>query len=133
MRQSEPAVREWFGMETKNALVIEDDDDIRRLLEVVLEQSGYAVESVATGKLGLELFDEVERTLITVDLGLPDIDGLELLRQIRPRTVATIAVISARATQRDSDASLEAGADAFLTKPFKPREIREFLQAMDEE
>lgn len=47
--------------------------------------------------------------------------------------MATIAVISARATQRDSEASLEAGADAFLTKPFKPREIREFLQAMDEE
>lgn len=120
-------------MDSKNALVIEDDDDIRRLLEVVLEQSGYTVDSVATGKLGLERFDEVERTLITVDLGLPDIDGLELLRQIRPRTVATIVVISARATQRDSDASVEAGADAFLTKPFKPREIREFLQAMDTE
>ncbi|GAA1519297.1 response regulator [Brevibacterium permense] len=133
MRQSEPEVREWGGMDSKNALVIEDDDDIRRLLEVVLEQSGYTVESVATGKLGLERFDEVERTLITVDLGLPDIDGLELLRQIRPRTVATILVISARATQRDSDASVEAGADAFLTKPFKPREIREFLQEMDTE
>lgn len=114
-------------MSQKNALVIEDDDDIRRLLEVVLEQSGFTVESAATGVAGMEQLSSAERSLVTVDLGLPDMSGIEVLEAIRPETRATIAVISARSSQKDREASLSAGADAFLTKPFRPRELRQWV------
>lgn len=114
-------------MSQKNALVIEDDDDIRRLLEVVLEQSGYTVESAATGAAGVEQLSNAERALITVDLGLPDKSGIEVVEEIRLATQATIAVISARSSQKDREASLSAGADAFLTKPFRPRELRQWV------
>lgn len=119
-------------MSPKNALVIEDDDDIRRLLEVVLEQSGFSVESVATGALGVDRLPAASLSLITVDLGLPDMSGLDVVEQIRPQTSATIAVISARSSQKDRDASLAAGADAFLTKPFRPRELRQWVRELDE-
>lgn len=119
-------------MSPKNALVIEDDDDIRRLLEVVLEQSGFSVESVATGALGVDRLPAASPSLITVDLGLPDMSGLDVVEQIRPQTSATIAVISARSSQKDRDASLAAGADAFLTKPFRPRELRQWVRELDE-
>lgn len=118
-------------MSPKNALVIEDDDDIRRLLEVVLEQSGYTVESAATGTLGVDRLPDAAPSLITVDLGLPDMSGLEVVEHIRPQTSATIAVISARSSQKDRDASLKAGADAFLTKPFRPRELRQWVRDLD--
>ncbi|WP_209325991.1 response regulator transcription factor [Brevibacterium renqingii] len=114
-------------MAPKNALVIEDDDDIRRLLEVVLEQSGFEVESVATGELGIEQLPAAERSLITVDLGLPDVNGIDVVARIRQQTTATIAVISARSSQKDREASLGAGADAFLTKPFRPRELKQWV------
>lgn len=118
-------------MSQKNALVIEDDDDIRRLLEVVLQQSGYNVESVATGSAGVEQLQAAERSLITVDLGLPDMSGIEVVEAIRPDTAATIAVISARSSQKDREASLSAGADAFLTKPFRPRELRQWAAELE--
>ena len=119
-------------MSPKNALVIEDDDDIRRLLEVVLEQSGFSVESVATGALGVERLPAASPSLITVDLGLPDMSGLDVVERIRPQTSAMIAVISARSSQKDRDASLTAGADAFLTKPFRPRELRQWVKDLAE-
>lgn len=118
-------------MSQKNALVIEDDDDIRRLLEVVLQQSGYNVESVATGSAGVKQLPAAERSLITVDLGLPDMSGIEVVEAIRPDTAATIAVISARSSQKDREASLSAGADAFLTKPFRPRELRQWVAELE--
>ncbi|MCD1287708.1 MULTISPECIES: response regulator [unclassified Brevibacterium] len=120
-------------MSAKSALVIEDDDDIRRLLEVVLEQSGFTVESVSTGALGLERAPAESHRLITVDLGLPDMSGIEVVERIRSQTSATIAVISARSAQADRDSSLAAGADAFLTKPFRPRELRQWVQELDED
>ena len=119
-------------MSPKNALVIEDDDDIRRLLEVVLEQSGFSVESVSTGELGLERASTESCSLITVDLGLPDMSGVDVVERIRPQTSATIAVISARSTQADRDSSLAAGADDFLIKPFRPRELRQWVKELDE-
>lgn len=119
-------------MAPKNALVIEDDDDIRRLLEVVLEQSGFSVESVSTGALGLERAPVESRSLITVDLGLPDMNGIDVVKQIRSQTSATIAVISARSTQADRDSSLAGGADDFLTKPFRPRELRQWVKELHE-
>jgi DNA-binding response OmpR family regulator len=114
----------------RNALVIEDDDDIRRLLELVLERSGFDVEHAATGREGADAAVAREHDLVTVDLGLPDIDGGEIVREIRPSVAGKIVVISARTMEKYRAASLDAGADAFLTKPFRPRELREQLESL---
>lgn len=106
------------------ALIIEDDDDIRRLLEMTLEQAGLAVESVSTGQAGLDQYGTKDYTLITVDLGLPDINGIDVVHRIRERFNGVVVIISARSTDADRTAGLEAGADLFLTKPFRPRELR---------
>lgn len=106
------------------ALIIEDDDDIRRLLEMTLEQAGLAVESVSTGQAGLDHYGTKAYTLITVDLGLPDINGIDVVHRIRERFNGLVVIISARSTDADRTAGLEAGADLFLTKPFRPRELR---------
>ncbi|WP_430592605.1 response regulator transcription factor [Humidisolicoccus flavus] len=116
--------------ESQTALIIEDDDDIRRLLEVVLEQSGFTVQSAPNGTDGIAALsakasEGAAFTLVTVDIGLPDIDGNEVVRRIRPDFNGVIAVISARSTESDKATALTAGADVFLTKPFRPRIIRE--------
>lgn len=111
-----------------SALIIEDDDDIRRLLEVVLQQSGFTVESATTGAEGLERADTMTARVITVDVGLPDVDGYEVVRRLRGSFDGHIVMISARSTDADRAAGLTAGADAYLTKPFRPRALRAALQ-----
>lgn len=118
---------------TKTALIIEDDDDIRRLLEISLSQVGYQVESEAEGEAGIQRCAAGGFDLVTVDLGLPDMDGaavVQRLRQASPPFRGHLAVISARSTESDRVSSLEAGADLFLTKPFRPRELKEQFRAL---
>ena len=114
-------------MSPSPALIIEDDDDIRRLLEVVLTQAGFSISSAPTAEAGIDAASGGTHALITVDLGLPDVDGLDVLKTLRPLTDAKLVVISARSADRDRDASLAAGADAFLTKPFRPRELKDAI------
>ena len=109
------------------ALVIEDDDDIRRLLEVILDQSGYAVVTAATGEDGLEALEAQPPELMLVDVGLPDIEGYDVVRRARDRVSGTIVMLSARSQEADAQLGLDAGADEYLTKPFWPRELRERL------
>lgn len=109
------------------ALVIEDDDDIRGLLEVVLEQAGYDVAAAGTGAAGLEALAAQEPDLMLVDVGLPDIEGYDVVRQARPLISGHIVMLSARSQESDAQRGLEAGADEYLTKPFRPRDLREQL------
>lgn len=109
------------------ALVIEDDDDIRGLLEVVLGQAGYAVTAAATGVAGMDALATQEPDLMLVDVGLPDIEGYDLVRQARSRVSGHIVMLSARSQESDAQRGLEAGADEYLTKPFRPRDLREQL------
>lgn len=109
------------------ALVIEDDDDIRRLLEVVLAQAGYAVVTAPAGLEGLEALGAQVPDLLLVDVGLPDIDGYELVRRARAQVSGHIVMLSARSQEADVQLGLDAGADAYLTKPFRPRRLREDL------
>lgn len=109
------------------ALVIEDDDDIRGLLEVVLEQAGYDVAAAGTGAAGLEALAAQEPDLMLVDVGLPDIEGYDVVRQARPLISGHIVMLSARSQESDAQRGLEAGADEYLTKPFRPRALREQL------
>lgn len=112
------------------ALVIEDDDDIRLLLRMVLGQAGFSVETAATGEEGASRAEGSEYGLITIDVGLPDIDGLEVARRIRPAFSGRIVIVSARASNADESAGLAAGADLYIKKPFRPSELRKAFESL---
>jgi two-component system, OmpR family, response regulator len=112
------------------AVVIEDDEDIRALVQAVLEQRGLEVVTATSGLRGLELVRERQPTLVTLDLGLPDIDGFEVCRRIRAVSDAYVIMLSARADEVDQLVGLEIGADDYITKPFSPRDLRARVGAM---
>ncbi|OUE07744.1 Transcriptional regulatory protein YycF [Clavibacter michiganensis] len=112
------------------ALVIEDDGDIRQLLEVVLRQGGFAVHSAGTATEGVRLAEEVAPDVITLDVGLPDFDGFEAARRIRLVSDAYIVMLTAQGDEVDTLLGLEAGADDYIVKPFRPRELRARISAM---
>jgi two-component system KDP operon response regulator KdpE len=104
-------------------LVIEDELAIRRFLRATLVQRGYTLAEAGTGEAGLELAASRPPDLVILDLGLPDIDGLEVLRRLRAWLPAPIIVLSARGQERDKVAALDEGADDYLTKPFGVEEL----------
>lgn len=112
------------------AVVVEDDEDIRGLLEVVLQQSGFKVFSTDSGINGVKLVTLHKPDLVTLDLGLPDIDGFETARRIRTVSDAHILMLTARTDEIDTILGLEAGADEYVTKPFRPRELRARVDAI---
>ncbi|MBM6620302.1 response regulator transcription factor [Micrococcaceae bacterium RIT802] len=116
--------------ERRVAVVVEDDEDIRGLLEAVLLQSGFEVHPTGSGVSGVELVAQRDPDLVTLDLGLPDIDGFEVARRIRRTSDAHIVMLTARTDEIDTVLGLETGADDFLTKPFSPRELRARVEAI---
>lgn len=111
-------------------LVIEDDQDIRELVRTVLTQAGFEVTVTGSGTEGVAAARSISPDVITLDLGLPDIDGFEVARQIREFSNAYIVMLTARAEELDTLIGLESGADDYLTKPFRPRELRARVAAM---
>lgn len=111
-------------------VVIEDDADVRNLLIAVLQQSGFDVSTASTGHEGVDLVRNVGPDLVTLDVGLPDIDGHEVLRQIRGSSDCYVIMLTARADEADTLMALQTGADDYLTKPFRPRELRARVAAM---
>jgi DNA-binding response OmpR family regulator len=112
------------------AVVIEDDADIRNLLEAILGQAGFACHTTANGPDGIEAIRQHEPILTTLDISLPGIDGFEVARQIRSFSPTYIIILSARDEEIDTLMGLDAGADDYLTKPFRPRELRARIEAM---
>jgi DNA-binding response OmpR family regulator len=112
------------------AVVIEDDADIRNLLEAILGQAGFACHPAGTGPEGIEAIRQHEPILTTLDISLPGIDGFEVARQIRSFSPTYIIMLSARNEEIDTLMGLDAGADDYLTKPFRPRELRARIEAM---
>ncbi|WP_171058925.1 MULTISPECIES: response regulator transcription factor [unclassified Arthrobacter] len=111
-------------------LVIEDDHDIRELVRTVLSQAGFEVSVASSGAEGVLIAKTLSPDVITLDLGLPDIDGFEVSRQIREFSDAYIVMLTARTEELDTLIGLESGADDYLTKPFRPRELRARIAAM---
>ncbi len=107
------------GMRT--VLVVEDERDIRELLRRYLERAGFSVLTAATGAEALHLVDEVRPDLLLLDLGLPDIDGAEILASTAPTT--SVIVLTSRTAVTDRIAGLRAGADDYVVKPFSPTEV----------
>jgi two-component system KDP operon response regulator KdpE len=104
-------------------MVIEDEKPIRRFLRVSLSSHGYAVLEAETGAEGLRRAADHQPDLLILDLGLPDMDGMDIIRQVREWSQAPIIVLSARGLENDKVAALDAGADDYLTKPFSVSEL----------
>ena len=114
----------------RTAVVIEDDADIRGLVETVLRQAGFEVSSTASGTEGVELVREKSPSIVTLDIGLIDIDGLEVARRLRLFTDCYIVMLTAQSDEADLLFGLESGADDYVIKPFRPRELRARIEAM---
>jgi two-component system KDP operon response regulator KdpE len=105
------------------AVIIEDEPQIRRFVRAALETEGWLVHEADTIKRGLTEAGTRKPDLLVLDLGLPDGDGLELIRDVRGWSSVPIVVLSARADEADKVAALDAGADDYLTKPFGVGEL----------
>lgn len=104
-------------------LVIEDELQIRRFLRTSLVSHGYHVLEAGTGQEGVELAAQRQPACVILDLGLPDLDGLEVLRRIRNWSAVPVVILTARGQEQDKIALLDAGADDYLTKPFGVGEL----------
>ena len=104
-------------------LIIEDDHEVRRLLQDALANHGYEVSQAATAEQGEQMFDTARPSAILLDLGLPDRDGMRLLASFREKTRTPVIVVSSRDGDDDKVLALDAGADDYLTKPFSPTEL----------
>src|SRR5215207_3960850 len=111
-------------------LFIEDDDHIRLALRLALEDEGYVVEEAADGRTGLAAFDRDEPDLVIVDLRLPDIQGFDVCRTIRAKSIVPIMIVTAQTDTYDLVAGLEAGADDYVTKPVVPKELAARIRAL---
>jgi two-component system KDP operon response regulator KdpE len=105
------------------AVIIEDEPQIRRFVRAALEGEGWQVHEADSAKKGLTEAGTRKPDLLVVDLGLPDGDGLELIRDVRSWSNVPIVVLSARTDEADKIAALDAGADDYLTKPFGVGEL----------
>lgn len=110
-------------------ILIEDDPRIRRFVRVALDSHGFRLVEAETAREGILHSASDQPDLILLDLGLPDADGLELIRQVREWSNLPIIVLSARGQERDKVAALDAGADDYLTKPFGIDELLARMRA----
>ncbi|MBT1004348.1 SpoIIE family protein phosphatase [Paenarthrobacter sp. DKR-5] len=114
----------------RRAVVIEDDPDIRGLLVKILSLQGFEVAEAGNGEAGLEAVRSSGADLVTLDLNLPDHDGVDVCRQLRLFSDAYVIMITARADEIDRLIGLETGADDYVSKPFSPREIQARINAL---
>ena len=118
----------------KTILVIEDDQDSQRIMRDLLTSAGYAILEAITGQEGVAAAEKHHPDLILMDIQLPDFDGYEATRRIRAKTALRaipIIAVTSYALSGDDVKAFEAGCNAYVTKPFSPREllakIREYL------
>ena len=109
---------------SKNSiLLIEDEENIRSFISTTLKNQGYKMTVAATGKEGLHLTASLCPDIILLDLGLPDIDGMDVITQLRAWTGVPVIVISARSNEHEKAKALDCGADDYITKPFGTVEL----------
>jgi two-component system response regulator RegX3 len=104
-------------------LVVDDEQSYRDALTVALQREGFAVETAADGVEALERFDAVQPALVLLDVMLPRVSGVDVCRQIRTRSRVPIIMVTARNAEIDAVVGLEVGADDYVTKPFRLREL----------
>jgi len=104
-------------------LIIDDELQIRRFLRISLEAKGYRVHEAETGQEGVLKTAQVRPDVVILDMGLPDMDGLAVLKRLREWTQTPVIILSVRDSDRDKVAALDGGADDYLTKPFSTEEL----------
>ena len=114
----------------KIVLIVDDEEELVKSISDYLHQAGYRTIETFDGASALAEFDSHRPDLVILDLGLPDIDGLDVAREIRRRTQVPIIMLTARAQEVDRIVGLELGADDYITKPFSPRELVLRVQAV---
>jgi two-component system OmpR family response regulator len=117
-------------MKARTAVVVEDDRDVGDAISKLLDQAGFDVVVAHTGVEALALIDAGQPDLVTLDLTLPDIDGVEVCRRIRTTSDCYVIVVSGRTAEVDRLVGLEVGADDYLVKPFSMRELQARVAAL---
>lgn len=112
-----------------NIVVVEDEQQIRRFVKTALEKEGFEVFEAETGRQGLVEIGTRKPDVVIVDLGLPDIDGTELIKDVRSWSTVPIIILSARSQESEKVNGLDAGADDYLTKPFSAPELLARIRA----
>ncbi len=116
-------------MNKPKILVVEDDKAVRNLITTTLETQGYLYHTAATGSTSILEATSQQPDVVILDLGLPDIDGVDIIKKIRTWSNVPIIVVSARSEDQDKIEALDAGADDYLTKPFSVNELLARLRA----
>ncbi|MBT8198707.1 MAG: response regulator, partial [Acidimicrobiia bacterium] len=117
-------------MALNQVLVVDDEEPIRDLVASYLRDEGFDVTEAATGEAALESLDRSVPDLVVLDIRLPGIDGLEVLREIRKASDVYVILLTARTEETDRVIGLEVGADDYVTKPFSPRELVARIKAV---
>ena len=121
----------------KTILIVEDDSNIRELLQMYLSQEGYRIETAQDGADGLRAFKRVHPDLVLLDLMMPVMDGTQMIRELRAFSNTPVIVLTAKGEVFDKVTLLELGADDYITKPFEMREViarvRAVLRRFDQE
>lgn len=112
-----------------SVMVIDDEPQIQRLLTIMLESQGYRVTAANTGKEGLAASAQRRHDLIILDLGLPDLSGISVLKQIREWTQTPVIILTVQDAEAEKIEALDSGADDYVTKPFNSGELLARLRA----
>ena len=115
---------------TGSVLLVEDEENLASLVTAYLQREGYVVVAVSTGADALRVLAAEPVRLVVLDLNLPDMDGLDVCRQIRTRSTVPVVMLTARDEQSDRLAGLDVGADDYMGKPFSPQELVARMKAV---
>jgi two-component system response regulator RegX3 len=115
---------------TQTILVVEDEDSFVDALLIGLKREGFRVEVARDGKEALDIFDAVQPDLVLLDVMLPKISGIDVCRQLRKRSQVPIIMVTAKAAEIDTVVGLEVGADDYITKPYRLRELVARMRAV---
>ncbi len=114
----------------ENILIVEDDEGIRSFVQAELEHEGFGVNTAATGREALSVFESTKNDIILLDIMLPQLSGLEVLRRIRKTSEVPVILVTARGETFDKVNGLDAGADDYLAKPFEIEELLARVRAI---
>src|SRR5580704_5955519 len=111
-------------------LLVEDADDVRQLVRTVLERAGFGVAEAVDGHAGLRQFHRLRPDVVVLDVGLPELDGWQVLERIRVMSETPLLMLTALGTERDKMRGLDGGADDYLVKPFGKGELVSRVRAL---
>lgn len=109
--------------QSRQILIVEDDNDTAEIVSALLESAGYTAVTAETGSTALSEIDTASPDLVLLDMHLPDMNGLDVLRKVRANSFLPMIVLSGFTQERDKVVALEAGADDYMAKPFSPEEL----------